>query len=671
MGLKIAIASSFSWPYVRRGNRFAHDLAAYLANNGHQIHFITTKPGRISRKKMQGRVTVDYHHLQVNPLLSRLNILKFETFALSCLNSFMREDYDIVQTISPPDGFAASINKFIKGTAFVHLLIAKPLYFPTKFGKLMLKQILRSASQLVVPSNFIQDVLKREFKMEGKIIPPAVDTEQFSVDARKEHNIPIILFTASLTDRRKRVDLLVKAFERLIEYIPNAVLQLSGHNSQTVNTDLLQSVTSKAREAIEILGVGRQEDLPALYRKASISVLPSIDEAFGAVITESLASGTPVVGTRTGAIPDIINDQRVGVLFEPTDGPQELCKALLKGLELAQDPLTPLRCSQHAQRYSWDTVGPQFEKLFFEILNNNQRKTFRTSKKKKREKQMKSAKASNQSKQFNAMTDKALLKKTFDDAIDDLEITIETYYEIAKYQPRCLFIANWLANNKIQKGSVLVVGAYPFPLTMFLEKLGFKVRGIAVAKKLEPWKEIKNLILFSDLENTVSDLPENYDLILCDDLLQYFEFPVRILQLLKEHLNPGAVFILTTMNSARGTTRFSLLFGRNIYPWLCDDIQNDGSSIEDIQKLIPYREYTLREVEKLALDSGHSIIDSQYVIGKKLIEGGIESLSFRSYFLRIIYYLVQKTIPSLRSHLFVAAERTSSENINPQGKCTV
>jgi len=114
--------------------------------------------------------------------------------------------------------------------------------------------------------------------------------------------------------------------------------------------------------------------MPRLYSEASVTVLPSIDEAQGMVLTESLACGTPVVGTNEGGIPEIISDPGIGTLFEsyPSDSQttaERLCEAILRGLDLSKDPGTTDHCIQYATRFSWEVLGSEIERLYFAVLD--------------------------------------------------------------------------------------------------------------------------------------------------------------------------------------------------------------------------------------------------------------------------------------------------------------
>jgi glycosyltransferase involved in cell wall biosynthesis len=87
-------------------------------------------------------------------------------------------------------------------------------------------------------------------------------------------------------------------------------------------------------------------------------VLPSEHEAFGLVLVESLASGTPVVAAASGGIAEIV-DPGAGVgALTPVGDIGALAAAIVETVRLAADPETPARCAAHAQRWSWDSVGP-------------------------------------------------------------------------------------------------------------------------------------------------------------------------------------------------------------------------------------------------------------------------------------------------------------------------
>jgi phosphatidylinositol alpha-mannosyltransferase len=374
MSLKIATTSAIGWPYVRRGNRFTYELAVYLASQGHQVHHITSKPGKMNRQKMQGALLIKYHRLFGHPILSRLNIHFFETFVPACIYALSRENYDIVHCFLYPDAYAASIVKKFKKTALISFLPdGIPLYWPTRMGKALFKGVVKRASLFHAPSEFTRQCLQKEYHIESEIIPLPVDTEQFTPSENKDVTHPRILCTAALNVERKGIDLLVIAFERLLKYIPNAVLQLSGHIDDRSKEKLIRSVSPRTIKSIEIPGVGQLSGLPILYRDASITVLSSLNEPFGMVTLESLASGTPVVGTKSGAIPEILTDSAVGVLFDYSDGARGLCDALKQCIELAKDPETTRRCRSFAEKYSWEAIGPRYEQMYYRILEGDRK----------------------------------------------------------------------------------------------------------------------------------------------------------------------------------------------------------------------------------------------------------------------------------------------------------
>jgi glycosyltransferase involved in cell wall biosynthesis len=99
-----------------------------------------------------------------------------------------------------------------------------------------------------------------------------------------------------------------------------------------------------------------------------VSALPSVNEAFGLVLAEALACGTPGVAADRGGMPEVLGMRAdVGRTFAG-DGAQELARALLEALALHDDPATPARCREQAQRFSTDRTTDSYVALYEELV---------------------------------------------------------------------------------------------------------------------------------------------------------------------------------------------------------------------------------------------------------------------------------------------------------------
>jgi glycosyltransferase involved in cell wall biosynthesis len=96
------------------------------------------------------------------------------------------------------------------------------------------------------------------------------------------------------------------------------------------------------RDRIEFHGFLRRSELDVLYRGSSIFVLPSLSEGYGMVLAEALCFGLPIVATRAGAIPELVDDGVNAFLVEPGDS-IALAAAIRK---LATDPELRLKMSK-------------------------------------------------------------------------------------------------------------------------------------------------------------------------------------------------------------------------------------------------------------------------------------------------------------------------------------
>ena len=125
----------------------------------------------------------------------------------------------------------------------------------------------------------------------------------------------------------KGIELLLRIFSKLNQ--PNARLLIAGTGKRGYEEPLK---TQFASQKIRFLGYCSPENF---FSMIEILIVPSIwEEALGMVIPESLAYGVPVIGSRRGGIPEMIEPGKNGFLFEP-DRPEELA-AIICGV--AENP---------------------------------------------------------------------------------------------------------------------------------------------------------------------------------------------------------------------------------------------------------------------------------------------------------------------------------------------
>ena len=272
--------------------------------------------------------------------------------------------YDIAHAIYPTDALAAA--RWTARTGRPSIL--SYLGIPDRVGLVhrrrrleITQRALAGCTAVTALSRTAADAFHRWLGAEARIIPPGVDVEAFR-PAPQRAEAPTIFCAADPTEPRKRVDLLIDAFRLVRRQRPDARLVLSRPADPAAAARL-----EAAAEGIEAALVDDRDALARAYGAAWVTALPSFGEAFGLVLVESMACGTPAVGADAGAIPEVIDRPEVGRTFSPFT-PEALATALLEGLELAEAPGTSAACRARAEDFSTDRFVERHVALYRELL---------------------------------------------------------------------------------------------------------------------------------------------------------------------------------------------------------------------------------------------------------------------------------------------------------------
>lgn len=362
--MRIGIAHPHVWPEVRRGaERYADDLAWYLHGQGHEVELLAGTTGPSVDEERPDGIVVRRRHNVGMVKLARLGIEPSQAFALTVLPELRRQRYDVVHAMVP----SATLAAWLARTPSVFTFIGHPTR-PQFAGRRRDLELHRLASRLATVTTALSQASAASvadlFGRLPRVVPPGVRVAEFDGTRPPTHPPPRLLFSAAPSDRRKGLDLLLRALDQVLDSRPEARLAVSGQGAPDWAFADLGDRAQRVVAAVELLGPGTPEEVPARYRDATLTVLPAVDEAFGLSLVESLAAGTPVVCTRDGGMTDIVDAPEVGRTFARGDV-ADLAAALLAVIDLAQDPATAAACARHARRWDWEeAVGPLHETVY-------------------------------------------------------------------------------------------------------------------------------------------------------------------------------------------------------------------------------------------------------------------------------------------------------------------
>jgi glycosyltransferase involved in cell wall biosynthesis len=167
---------------------------------------------------------------------------------------------------------------------------------------------------------------------------------------------------------RKGVRFLIRAAATLRPRYPDLTLVLAGDGFERPELEGLAKDLGIA-DATTFLGWVPNPDLPAYYRAAAVSVIPSLEEGFGIPAAEAMGCEVPVVASDAGGLPEVVEDGVTGRVV-PRGDAEALAAAI--GDLLADDGLRARMGKAGRERalrlFDWDRSAERFEALFERVI---------------------------------------------------------------------------------------------------------------------------------------------------------------------------------------------------------------------------------------------------------------------------------------------------------------
>ena len=366
------------YPTYGGSGAVATELGLELARRGHQVHFITYD----SPFRLRGYTERVFFH-QVDTRMGRYPLFDHFPYTLALASKqhevVMREGLELlhVHYAIPHATTAYLAREMLNGERGLRVITTlhgtditlvgqeSSFYAITKFS-------IEQSDGVTAVSTYLRDETYRAFgcvSCDVRVIPNFVNLNEYRPgepgcrDRLAPEGYKVITHVSNFREV-KRVKDVVRVFARIRRAMP-ATLIMIGDGPERIDAE------NEARDLAvneDVRFLGRLDSVASLLQGSDLFILPSQTESFGLAALEAMACGSPVVATRAGGLPEVIDDGINGIL-EPVGSVEAMGR---RAIELLRDPErhASMRAAavSKAEEFSADRIVPMYEDFYREVL---------------------------------------------------------------------------------------------------------------------------------------------------------------------------------------------------------------------------------------------------------------------------------------------------------------
>jgi glycosyltransferase involved in cell wall biosynthesis len=228
--------------------------------------------------------------------------------------------------------------------------------FRRKFSALLLEAVER-ATRVITSSCYTAEQLLAH----ASTLSPG---ERLLARARLVGEGNEMILSVGVLQTRKNTLNALRALEKLPDRYRLILVGGDGYGSGTIH-DYIRRQGLGPR--VQVRGYVTREELQSLYQSASVLLFPSLEEGFGIPALEAMASGLPVVASRTASLPEVGGEAALYV--DPHD-PQDIANKVLRAVEDSELRRKMIQQGlKRAQEFSWRRVAEATLKVYDEVLS--------------------------------------------------------------------------------------------------------------------------------------------------------------------------------------------------------------------------------------------------------------------------------------------------------------
>ncbi|HYK77486.1 MAG TPA: N-acetyl-alpha-D-glucosaminyl L-malate synthase BshA [Daejeonella sp.] len=358
----------------------ATELGKALADNGHQVHFITySQPARLDFFS----ANLFYHEVSV----SKYPLFDYPPYELALASKLVDvvrfEKLDLLHVhYAIPHASAAYMAKQILATYGIHIPVVTTLHGTdiTLVGKdptykpVVTFSINQSDGVTAVSENLKDDTYSHfDIQKDIRVIPNFIDMNRFSLKA-KDHfkkaiapnNERIVVHTSNFR-KVKRTQDVIRIFEKLQKEVPSKLLMVGDGPDRVYSEQLCRELSI----CDDVRFLGKQDAVEEILSVSDLFIMPSESESFGLAALEAMACKVPVITSNAGGLPELNLNGITGYLDDvgDIDSMAQHAVYILKDNErLAQFKENALK---RAKEFDLSLILPLYEEFYKEVMDKS------------------------------------------------------------------------------------------------------------------------------------------------------------------------------------------------------------------------------------------------------------------------------------------------------------
>jgi len=374
--LKICLSvNSSPWSRFKGGGQIAvHFLASALSDLGHEVHVIYSKQ---SEEKVGASANYHIHWVRhFNVATINLNVFSFgfkawrlsRKYNFDVFHSNAEEAYFFRWVCSKPTAQVfTSHAPFIPKTGILKALFS-PIFFLKNVNSYLLRQVAVNADRLIAFSEFSRKLIVNGLGDPSldriQVVSPGIDPSWFNV-VRNSENCEEIIFWGRLEDE-KGIPELLTSMELVQKRRGPTRLNLIGEGNKEI------AYRNRVKELglnVNFLKWKSPKEIQELASRSALGVFPSRIESFGLAVAEAQAANLPIVCTRAGALPEIVENEVTGKVVPP-QSPEDLAKAIIDTLENKKrsGEMARLGRERANKRFSWEIAAKNTVEIYKKVI---------------------------------------------------------------------------------------------------------------------------------------------------------------------------------------------------------------------------------------------------------------------------------------------------------------